>query len=126
VIAVLFAMPMIVMIEHLGASDAADRSRELARGHVLRILGLLTVGFLMLLVYVMVGGGLLGLLGLGERGIDVVTSVLFVTAYPLPSVLATMLYYDLRIRKEGMDLELMASRLPGATGTAGAPAIPQG
>ena len=125
-VGVLFAMPMIVMIEGTGASDAMDRSRELTRGHVMRILGVLAVGFVGLMVYVIVGGSLLGLLGLGERGIDVVTSVLFVTADPFPSVLATMLYYDLRIRKEGLDLEMMAERLPDAASAIGAPAVPQG
>ena len=121
-IALFFAMPMIVMIEHKGVSDASDRSRELARGHVLRILGVLGIGFVMLVVFVLVGGYLVGLLGLGERGLDVVSSVLLVTAYPMPSVLATLLYYDLRIRKEGLDLEILAARLPDA---AGAPAVPR-
>lgn len=124
-IAAFFAMPMIVMLEDIDGSDASVRSYQLARGHILRILAVLGVGFLALVVYVMVGAALLGLLGLGERGIDVVTSVLFVTAYPLPSVLATMLYFDLRTRKEGLDLEMMASRLPDATVAVGAPTIPQ-
>ena len=34
-------------------------------------------------------------------------------------VVATLLYYDLRIRKEGFDLELMASRLATAVPDAG-------
>lgn len=35
--------------------------------------------------------------------------------YPLFSVGGTLLYYDLRIRKEGFDLEMMAQDLAGET-----------
>jgi hypothetical protein len=34
-----------------------------------------------------------------------------VIAYPVLSVIATLLYYDARIRKEGFDIEVMAAEL---------------
>ena len=33
--------------------------------------------------------------------------------YPLLAVVSTLLYYDLRIRKEGFDLEIMSRELGG-------------
>ena len=118
-----FAMPMIVMLEDMDASEAATRSHQLAKGHIPRILGVLLLGFVLMLVYVMLGGFLIGLLGLDTQGTAVATSVLTVVAYPLPSVMATLLYYDLRIRKEGFDLEMMAADLgempAGAVSAAG-------
>jgi hypothetical protein len=119
----LFAMPMIVMLEDMDASEAATRSHQLAKGHVLRILGVLLLGFALMMAYVMLGGFLIGLIGLDAHGTEVATSVLTIVAYPLPSVMATLLYYDLRIRKEGFDLEMMAADLgempAGAVSAAG-------
>ena len=48
-------------------------------------------------------------------------------ATPLSAAVLTVLYFDLRVRKEGFDLELLARRLgvePG-TAAAGADFIPQ-
>ena len=42
------------------------------------------------------------------RGIEALLQVL---AYPFLYVVTTVLYYDLRVRKEGFDLELLASTL---------------
>ena len=38
-------------------------------------------------------------------------ALLQVLAYPFLYVVTTVLYYDLRVRKEGFDLELLASTL---------------
>lgn len=121
-LAAFFAMPIIVMIEDTDGSEAGTRSRELAKGHILRILGVLVVGLTLLLAWAFTGGWLLGYTGLSPWGVDVVTNVLIVIAYPLPSVMATMLYYDLRVRKEGFDLEVMAAAL-GDAPHAVAPAV---
>ena len=121
--AAFFAMPIIVMLEDTDGSEAGERSMHLAKDNILRILGVLIVGFVLLIAWTAFGGWLVGLMGLGEWGVDVVTSVLLVIAYPLPSVMATLLYYDLRIRKEGFDLEVMAAGLPGDVAIA--PALPR-
>ena len=39
---------------------------------------------------------------------------LIIPIYPLLTVVSTMLYYDLRIRKEGFDLEIMSRELGGS------------
>ena len=37
-----------------------------------------------------------------------------VLVYPLVPIVATLMYYDLRVRREGLDLELMADDLAAA------------
>ena len=44
----------------------------------------------------------------------VLESVLQIFIYPFVYVVMTVLYYDLRVRKEGFDLELLASALQPA------------
>jgi hypothetical protein len=113
-----FAMPMAVVLEGRRATEAFERSRELSKGHRLRILGTLGVTYVLFFVLVMtlgvVAGGSLGAVGLGDRALDVVGEVLVVLVSPVVSVVATLLYYDLRIRKEGFDLEIMARELGAA------------
>ena len=45
---------------------------------------------------------------------EVITSLLSILIYPFFYVVLTVLYYDLRVRKEGFDLELLASALQPA------------
>ena len=44
---------------------------------------------------------------------------------PVLSIVTILLYYDIRIRKEGFDLELLASELDARTAAWSAPALPQ-
>ena len=39
---------------------------------------------------------------------------LIIPIYPLLAVVSTLVYYDLRIRKEGFDLEIMSRELGAA------------
>ena len=47
----------------------------------------------------------------------ILSAILIIPIYPLLAVVSTLLYYDLRIRKEGFDLEVMSREL----GTTAAP-----
>jgi hypothetical protein len=42
----------------------------------------------------------------------VLTRLLIACVYPLIGILATLLYYDLRFRNEGLDLDLMLAEQP--------------
>jgi hypothetical protein len=44
----------------------------------------------------------------------VLQSLLSILVYPFLYVVLTVLYYDIRVRKEGFDLELLASSVAGA------------
>jgi len=44
----------------------------------------------------------------------IVMGIFSIVAYPVVAITAAMLYYDLRIKNEGLDIELMAGALDGA------------
>jgi hypothetical protein len=128
VIAWTFAMPMVIVLEGQRSGAAFERSRNLVRGHTARVLGALALGLLFCLVVIVIMGLVIGVaesvLRVGERALAVVMDASFILAYPVLSVVATLLYYDLRIRKEGFDLAVMARELGEAEGTRSAARAP--
>jgi hypothetical protein len=117
-----FAMPMAIILEGKSAGDSFSRARELAKGHVLRILGTLLLMLLIFFVIVITLGAAIGaigaMLGIGARAMTAIEELLFILPYPLLSVTGTLLYYDLRIRKEGFDIDIMAQELAGVSSSA--------
>jgi len=108
----LFAATVAVVIEDRGATDAIRRSADLVKGTTGRVLGYLIV----MGILVAIATGILGAIGsaVGDAGnlaLQVIASVLFM---PLSAVFGVLLYFDLRIRKEGFDLEVMARELTGS------------
>ena len=110
--------PVVAVIEGTPRSrDAMQRSWQLTEGYKGKILLTLVVAFLLLLVPSIVLGGIGGLIGSVTGGpvallLFVVPLVLQVFVYPFIYVVQTVLYYDLRVRKEGFDLEVLASAMP--------------
>ncbi len=121
----LLAIPALV-IEGNSASAALSRSWELTRGSRWRMLGLLVV--LVILVYVPIAaiGGLVAMFVPGAGSMLTTPSITLSVAaaavsglvqifiYPLFYCVLTVAYYDLRVRKEGFDLEVLASTLSTA------------
>jgi hypothetical protein len=109
VVAVLEAPP--------SATAAMGRSWELTMGFRGKVFLTLLVAFLLLLVPSIALGGVEALLG-AEGGVALVVlvleAILQILIYPFVYVVMTVLYYDLRVRKEGFDLELLASSLQPA------------
>jgi hypothetical protein len=109
VVAVLEAPP--------SATAAMGRSWELTRGFRGKVFLTLVVAFLLLLVPSIALGGVEALMG-GGGGVALVVvaleAILQILIYPFLYVVMTVLYYDLRVRKEGFDLELLASSLQPA------------
>ena len=111
----------VLVVEGLSPTDAMNRSWTLTAGHRLRVF--VTVLVAMLLIYVMsiaavfIGGILAGLLGMASMAaiivIGAVSAILSILIYPYIYATVTVLYYDLRVRKEGLDLDLMESQLAG-------------
>lgn len=113
-----FAIVPAFAVESLSASDAIRRSKELAkknngRAIALALVPALVAGIIMLIVQ----QGLLGA-GVGFLTTRVVTSVMTIVLYPFSMVPAIFLYYDLRTRREGLDLDF--GTLPHTTPTAAA------
>jgi hypothetical protein len=99
-------------LESGSSSDALRRSWELTKGFRWKALGLGVVSICLILV-VFVGAGVLGgILGGIMGGLDVVLAVIgacvSLLIYPVISCVFTVFYYDLRVRKEGFDLEMLS------------------
>jgi hypothetical protein len=106
-----FAVPMAILIEGRSVGASFTRSRELVEENLwhavrtLLLLGVIVTGLMFGLAAPLVV--LVVALGAGEGLVDLVLNVVIVLLYPLFSVGGTLLYYDLRIRTEGFDLEMM-------------------
>jgi len=102
-------------LESGSAGEALRRSWGLTKGFKWKglALGVVSIG-LILVVYL--GAGVLGgILGEVMGGLDEVLAVLAagvsLLIYPVISCVFTLFYYDLRVRKEGFDLEMLSRQL---------------
>ena len=113
-----FAIVPAFAVESLSATDAIRRSKELAKKNNGRAIALALVPALVAgIIMVIVQQGLLGA-GVGFLTTRVVGSVMTIVLYPFSMVPAIFLYYDLRTRREGLDLDF--GTLPHPTPTAAA------
>jgi hypothetical protein len=117
----LLAFPTMVLEPGISPSGALSRSWSLTRGARWRMFGLLVT--MALLLYVpLVGLGAVaavvlpgGALGAAPGTLTLaVVGVVQMLLYPLLYCVLTVAYYDLRVRKEGFDLEVLASTLQPA------------
>jgi uncharacterized membrane protein len=119
-IASLMVVPAAVTIEHVGPIRALRRSAALAKGARWRILGLLLLMFVLLfvlelllaVVLLTVVGASTGVQLVAQQVVGVIVNVLW---SPIQWGVFTVLYYDLRVRKEAFDLQLAAEAMPRAT-----------
>jgi hypothetical protein len=121
----LLAFPALVLEPHMTPTGALGRSWALTRGSRWRMLALLVT--LIILLYIPLvslsglaavmlpmsdltapRGGSAGLVAVGLAGL------VQLLIYPLFYCVLTVAYYDLRVRKEGFDLEVLASTLQPA------------
>ncbi len=104
---------VLVLESPISANDAMNRSWQLTRGFRWKVLLTMLVALMLLLVPTMAVGlmGVFGtMVGLWSKLMPLVLiSVLEIFVYPFFYIVKTVLYYDLRVRKEGFDLELLAS-----------------
>jgi hypothetical protein len=108
---VTFAMPMAVVLEGASAGGAYERSKTLARDQWGRIVITYVLAFVLALVAAIGLGVVTELAGAGDgvgRLVELLSGVLFA---PFVAVVGTLLYYDLRIRKEGFDIQMLATEL---------------
>lgn len=118
--AICFALFMqTTVIENQEVGAALSRSRALVSGSWWRCLGILTlIGVLVWVLTGIISWPLQLALrwGLGEVGaflasiVDLACSCLFM---PFSVLASTLLYYDLRVRKENLDVRLMVDSLTG-------------
>ena len=108
----LFFYAQVIMLEGRGPIDALGRSWELVRGNWWRTFGIGIVYVLIAIAVSMVvsiPGAILSLIN-GTLG-SIYFNVFGVVALPITLIGATHVYIDLRVRKEGYNLERMASEV---------------
>jgi hypothetical protein len=129
-----FAMP-VLLVEGLRGNKALRRSFELVKGRWWRTFGVIAVGFILagIISTVVQGAFLIGIVVGADN--DALVLVLATIAgivgaavtTPFQAALLTVLYFDLRVRKEGFDLELLAQGIGGSVPPAasgpGSPAV---
>ncbi|HKW41242.1 MAG TPA: hypothetical protein VJN39_08335 [Gemmatimonadales bacterium] len=97
------------------SSDALRRSWELTKGFKGKAFVLWVVSFGLILLVVaaigFLGGVVSGAVGGFEPVVTVLLAFIGLLLYPLLSCVFTLFYYDLRVRKEGFDLEVLSQQL---------------
>jgi len=97
------------------STEALRRSWDLTKGFKGKAFVLWVVSFALILVVVVgvgfVGGLAAGMVGGLEPAVTVLLSLVALLIYPLITCVCTLFYYDLRVRKEGFDLEVLSGQL---------------
>lgn len=106
----------VVVLEPLdGAFDSFGRSWELTRGLKLKVAGVAIVAGLIFLVPSAALGGYAGILqqtnALWGQILSALLALLPIVLSPILACIFTILYYDLRIRREGFDLQVLDQNL---------------
>ncbi|NQT21506.1 MAG: hypothetical protein HQ592_17510 [Planctomycetes bacterium] len=109
-----------IILEDLGAIKGMSRSRSLTAGNFGKVLGLALIVLLIVFVvsiFFQLIGGVISFIAVpnNEFAAQLIVQVfsLFaqVIAAPIGGISSILLYYDLRIRKEAFDLEMLAERI---------------
>jgi hypothetical protein len=108
--------PPVVIVEDVRGTRAVGRSWRLTKGHFWRLLGALIlsgliagVGALIITIPTEFIALALGPSGWPVSALGSVLASILVT--PFSMLIVVLLYFDLRIRKEGFDIEVMAQEL---------------
>ena len=114
--------PVIVVMEKMGPVAALGRAWRLSEGNRWRILAMQLLLFILNLILSIVIGALFGgfaavgstsdQIGLSNVVQSLVNFASTIVWAPVEWIAFTVLYYDLRVRKEAFDLQLAAEALP--------------
>lgn len=117
------ATPALVLEDLPGAVDALGRAWSLSRGFRFRVfvammvvITLIVIPFIALGMFMVSQGTLEATTALNSEGLLAVALAALIQTliYPLLYAVLTVLYYDLRVRKEAYDLEVLAADLGAA------------
>jgi hypothetical protein len=111
-----------LMVEDARGIKAMRRSFNLVTGRWWRTFGALVVGFVFIGLFQLLTALLQEAIGsLAEDSVvayvavlDISFAVSTILTAPLQAAVVTMIYYDLRVRREGLDIAVMIQRLRGA------------
>ncbi|HUQ46298.1 MAG TPA: hypothetical protein VM033_06590 [Gemmatimonadaceae bacterium] len=117
VVALLFAVTPVIVLERGSVVGSLRRSASLSKGrkwHILNTLGLVAIIYYVLVLGVSLLASLFGNFVLST----VASAVVTVLVYPVVAIAEALLYYDARIQSEGLDIELMTGALAASAGSA--------
>jgi hypothetical protein len=108
--------PVVALEQLRSAFDAFGRSWELTRGARAKLVGLAIVSFLLFnlipqIVIQMIAGMVMPSSPEAGMALMVASYVIPVILYPAISCVFTLMYYDLRVRREAFDLQMLSQRL---------------
>jgi hypothetical protein len=104
-----FAIIPVVVLEERSAGDSFRRSWDLAKGEVWKVFVTLLLAWLIFIVLYFVLVMIAGMLASrNDRASSLMVAILLALVYPITGAVSTLLYYDIRVRREGFDLELLA------------------
>jgi hypothetical protein len=118
--------PPALVTEQLGPLSALGRSFRLVKGRFWAVLGAVVLAYLLYVVVSQIIGTVTGVVTIfGAANTDqfsflpaVLGNVLVsIVSAPFLAAMVTIIYFDLRVRKEGYDLELMARDLERMEGS---------
>jgi hypothetical protein len=112
-----FAIPATVVVDNLGVRAALRRSRALSKNSKRKIIATLGLPIAFFFALQAIVSAILVLLPGPDVVHFLIGQAVTIVGYPILSVIATLLYYDARIRQEGFDIEMMAAELEGARPT---------
>ena len=108
--------PPVVVVEDVRGTKAVGRSWRLTKGHFWRLLGLLVlatlIGGVAAAIITIPTEALAAALGAGGWPVSAIgQSLASVLITPFSILIIVLFYFDMRIRKEGFDIEVMAQEL---------------
>jgi hypothetical protein len=112
----LFAVTSVIVLEDGDVGAGFSRSLALSNGrkwHVFSTLGLVALIYWVLAIGVQIAAMMIG----GAVVQAIVTAAYTIMVYPVVAITEALLYYDTRIKSEGLDIELMAGALDSAAST---------
>jgi hypothetical protein len=106
----------VVVLEHLAsATDSLGRSWALTKGSRLKIFGIFSVAFLIVFLPILVFAVLAAVVKpesvISGQAFEVLAAAMPIILTPLLSCVITLVYYDLRVRREGFDLQVLSEQL---------------
>jgi hypothetical protein len=103
-----FAVKQTVLLEGVSSTASFGRSASLTQGFRLHVVGTIALAFL-LNIALTIGAALVASM-IPSVIVQVILQFAVTTiVYPLIGIIQTVLYYDLRIRREGFDIEYLAA-----------------
>ncbi len=105
-----FAVTSVIVLEDKGLGSAFSRSSELSRKRKRHVI--FTIGLATLIDWVLAFGVQLAAAMFGNLIVQaLIGAAVTIMVYPVVAITEALLYYDTRIKSEGLDIELLAGAL---------------